>query len=403
VETLGGKLLTGNEHGYFVRGKVVIAIGTKDVLLNTVEKDDLVIIGNREESQMLSIEANCSCMVITNGIEVSQNVINAAKQRDVVLISTPYDTFAAARLINQSVPVKSFMTKDDITYFHLDDYVDEVRETVAKIRHRDFPILDANQNYVGMFSRRHLMTRQRKKVILVDHNEKTQAVNNIEEAEILEIIDHHRLGSLETMAPVYFRNQPLGCTSTIIYQMYQEKGIPITEQIAGLLCAAILSDTLVFRSPTCTEMDKEAAQKLAEIAGIKVEAFGKAMFEAGSDYENKTEAEILNQDFKIFHSGDIAFGVSQVSAMSREELDRVQSRIMPSLKELCVEKKLDMTFVMLTDILSESTNLVFEGADAEAVVRDAYGSAPQEGVLLKGVVSRKKQLIPTLMNALAER
>jgi manganese-dependent inorganic pyrophosphatase len=403
VETLGGKLLTGNEHGYFIRGKVVIAIGTKDVLLNTVEKDDLVIIGNREESQMLSIEANCSCMVITNGIEVSQNVINAAKQRDVVLISTPYDTFAAARLINQSVPVKSFMTKDDITYFHLDDYVDEVRETVAKIRHRDFPILDANQNYVGMFSRRHLMTKQRKKVILVDHNEKTQAVNNIEEAEILEIIDHHRLGSLETMAPVYFRNQPLGCTSTIIYQMYQEKGIPITEQIAGLLCAAILSDTLVFRSPTCTEMDKEAAQKLAEIAGIKVEAFGKAMFEAGSDYENKTEAEILNQDFKVFHSGDISFGVSQVSAMSREELDRVQSRIMPSLKELCVEKKLDMAFVMLTDILSESTNLVFEGADAESVVRDAYGSAPQEGVLLKGVVSRKKQLIPTLMNALAER
>jgi manganese-dependent inorganic pyrophosphatase len=403
VETLGGKLLTGNEHGYFIRGKVVIAIGTKDVLLNTVEKDDLVIIGNREESQMLSIEANCSCMVITNGIEVSQNVIDAAKQRDVVLISTPYDTFAAARLINQSVPVKSFMTKDDITYFHLDDYVDEVRETVAKIRHRDFPILDANQNYVGMFSRRHLMTKQRKKVILVDHNEKTQAVNNIEEAEILEIIDHHRLGSLETMAPVYFRNQPLGCTSTIIYHMYQEKDIPITEQIAGLLCAAILSDTLVFRSPTCTEMDKEAAQKLAEIAGIKVEEFGKAMFEAGSDYENKTEAEILNQDFKVFHSGDISFGVSQVSAMSREELDRVQSRIMPSLKELCVEKKLDMAFVMLTDILSESTNLVFEGTDAEAVVRDAYGSAPQEGVLLKGVVSRKKQLIPTLMNALAER
>jgi manganese-dependent inorganic pyrophosphatase len=319
------------------------------------------------------------------------------------LISTPYDTFAAARLINQSVPVKSFMTKEDITYFHLDDYVDEVRETVAKIRHRDFPILDANQNYVGMFSRRHLMTKQRKKVILVDHNEKTQAVNNIEEAEILEIIDHHRLGSLETMAPVYFRNQPLGCTSTIIYQMYQEKGIPITEQIAGLLCAAILSDTLVFRSPTCTEMDKEAAQKLAEIAGIKVEEFGKAMFEAGSDYENKTETEILNQDFKVFHSGDISFGVSQVSAMSREELDRVQNRIMPSLKELCVEKKLDMAFVMLTDILSESTNLVFEGADAEAVVRDAYGSAPQEGVLLKGVVSRKKQLIPTLMNALAER
>jgi manganese-dependent inorganic pyrophosphatase len=330
-------------------------------------------------------------------------VVAAAQQRDVIVISTPYDTFTTARLINQSMPIKYFMTKYDIIHFHLDDYVDEVRDTVAKIRHRDFPILDENQNYVGMFSRRHLMSKQKKQVILVDHNEKTQAVSNIEEAEILEIIDHHRLGSLETMAPVYFRNQPLGCTSTIIYQMYLEKQIPISDKIAGLLCAAILSDTLMFRSPTCTQMDKEAAQKLAELAGINTEEFAQKMFEAGSDFENKTETEILNQDFKIFHSGDIAFGVAQISAMSRQELDRVQKRLMPCLKELLVEKKLDMVFIMLTDILSESTNLVFEGDSAESVVRDAYGSAPQDGVLLKGVVSRKKQLIPVLMNTLAER
>jgi manganese-dependent inorganic pyrophosphatase len=403
VETLEGKVLTGNEHGYFVRGKVVIGVGTKEVLANSVETDDLVIIGDREESQMLSIAANCSCMIVTNGFEVSQEVIAAARQRDVIVISTPYDTFTTARLINQSMPIKYFMTKSDIIHFHLDDYVDEVRDTVAKIRHRDFPILDENQNYVGMFSRRHLMSKQKKQVILVDHNEKTQAVSNIEEAEILEIIDHHRLGSLETMAPVYFRNQPLGCTSTIIYQMYLEKQIPISGEIAGLLCAAILSDTLMFRSPTCTRMDKEAALKLAELAGINTGEFAQKMFEAGSDFENKTENEILNQDFKIFHSGDISFGVAQISAMSRTELDRVQIRVMPCLKELLVEKKLDMVFIMLTDILSESTNLVFEGEDAEAVVRDAYGSAPQDGVLLKGVVSRKKQLIPTLMNALAER
>jgi manganese-dependent inorganic pyrophosphatase len=403
VETLEGRVLTGNEHGYFVRGKVVIGVGTKEVLANSVETDDLVIIGDREESQMLSITSNCSCMIVTNGFEVSQQVLAAAEQRDVVVISTPYDTFTTARLINQSMPIKYFMTKSDIIHFHLDDYVDEVRDTVAKIRHRDFPILDENQNYVGMFSRRHLMSKQKKKLILVDHNEKTQAVSNIEEAEILEIIDHHRLGSLETMAPVYFRNQPLGCTSTIIYQMYLEKQIPISGEIAGLLCAAILSDTLMFRSPTCTQMDKEAALKLAELAGIDTEEFAQKMFEAGSDFENKTEDEILNQDFKIFHSGDISFGVAQISAMSRTELDRVQMRVMPCLRELLVEKKLDMVFIMLTDILSESTNLVFEGEDAEAVVRDAYGSAPQDGVLLKGVVSRKKQLIPVLMNTLAER
>ena len=219
VETLDGQLLTGNEHAYFVHGKVVIGIGTPEGVTSAIDKDDLVMIGDGEESQMLSIASNCSCMIVTNGYEISQEVIEAAKEREVVLISTPYDTFTAARLINQSMPIKHFMTKKGIIHFDLDDYVDEVRETVANIRHRDFPVLDENQNYVGMFSRRNLMKAEKKKLILVDHNEKSQAVSNIDEAEILEIIDHHRLGSLETMSPVYFRNQPLGCTSTIIYQI----------------------------------------------------------------------------------------------------------------------------------------------------------------------------------------
>ena len=334
VETLEGQLLTGNEHAYFVHGKVVIGVGTPEVLSTAVDSDDLVMIGDREESQMLSIASNCSCMIVTNGYEVVPEVIEAAKQREVVLISTPYDTFMAARLINQSIPIKHFMTKKDIIHFHLDDYVDEVRETVAKIRHRDFPILDENQNYVGMFSRRNLMDSQKKQLILVDHNEKSQSDTNIEEAEILEIIDHHRLGSLETMAPVYFRNQPLGCTSTIIYQMYQEKNVEITAQMAGLMCAAILSDTLMFRSPTCTQIDKEAACSLADIAGVKVEELASAMFKAGSDFDSKTEEEILNQDFKIFHYGDVSFGVAQISAMSRPELDRVQKRIEPNMEQM---------------------------------------------------------------------
>ena len=403
VETLEGRVLAGNEHGYFVRGKVVMGMGSKEVLTCSIEPDDLVIIGDREESQLLSIAANCSCMVVTNGIEVSQEVLQAADAKDVVVISTPYDTFTAARLINQSMPIKYFMTKSDIIHFHMDDYVDEVRDAVSKIRHRDFPILDENQNYVGMFSRRNLLSAQKKQVILVDHNEKSQAVSNIEEAEILEIIDHHRLGTLETMAPVYFRNQPLGCTATIIYQMYLEKGVEIEPKIAGLLCSAILSDTLMFRSPTCTAVDKEAAAQLARIAELDMEEFAQKMFEAGSNFENKTEKEILNQDFKIFHSGDIAFGVAQVSAMSRMELDRVQKRITPELTVMLGEKKLDMLFVMLTDIISESTNLIYVGDGAMALVRAAYNDGDEGEVLLKGVVSRKKQLIPTLMNALAEK
>ena len=326
---------------------------------------------------------------MTSGFDISKDVINAANAKDVVVISTPYDTFTTSRLINQSMPIKSFMTRENLIHFDLDDYVDDVRDTVSKIRHRDFPILDENQNYVGMFSRRNLMNARKKQVILVDHNE---------------IIDHHRIGSLETIGPVYFRNQPLGCTGTIIYQMYMEKGVEVTPQMAGLMCAAILSDTLVFRSPTCTQVDKSTALILAEIAQIDVEEFAKKMFEAGSNFANKTEEEILNQDFKIFHSGDYTFGVSQISALSRTELDKVQARVVPLLDKMQVEKQLDMLFVMLTDILNESTYLIYSGAEAASIAASAY-NLPQsrDGIMLKGVVSRKKQLIPELINVINER
>ncbi len=404
METLDGKIVAGNEHGYFVKGKVVVGAGTPETLKGNVAEDDLVIISDREESQLICIEANCSCIIVTNGFDVSKEVINAANNKDVVIISTPYDTFTASRLINQSMPIKSFMTKDNLIHFELDDYVDDVHDTVSKIRHRDFPILDENQNYVGMFSRRNLMNARKKQVILVDHNEKSQAVANIDEAEILEIIDHHRIGSLETIGPVYFRNQPLGCTGTIIYQMYMEKGIPVTQQMAGLMCAAILSDTLVFRSPTCTPVDKSTALILAEIAQIDVEEFSQMMFEAGSNFASKTEEEILNQDFKIFHSGDYSFGVSQISALARTELDKVQARVMPLLDKMQVDKKIDMYFVMLTDILEESTYLIYAGEEAASIAAAAYNQ-PQskDGLMLKGVVSRKKQLIPELINVINER
>ncbi len=404
METLDGKVVAGNEHGYFVKGKVVVGAGTPETLKGNVEENDLVIISDREESQLICIDANCSCIIVTNGFDVSKDVITAANNKDVVVISTPYDTFTASRLINQSMPIKSFMTKDNLIHFELDDYVDDVHDTVSKIRHRDFPILDENQNYVGMFSRRNLMNARKKQVILVDHNEKSQAVANIDEAEILEIIDHHRIGSLETIGPVYFRNQPLGCTGTIIYQMYMEKGVPVTQQMAGLMCAAILSDTLVFRSPTCTPVDKSTALILAEIAQIDVEEFSQKMFEAGSNFASKTEEEILNQDFKIFHSGDYSFGVSQISALARTELDKVQARVMPLLDKMQVDKKIDMYFVMLTDILEESTYLIYTGAEAAYIAASAYNQPQsQDGLMLKGVVSRKKQLIPELINAINER
>lgn len=404
AETLDGKILAGNEHAYFVRGKVVIGTSNPEYMSEYVEADDLVILGSKKDAQIKAMEANASCIIVGCGFEVSPEVVQMAQKKDCILITTPFDTFSIARLINQSMPIKEFMTREKLITFDIDDYVDDVRETMSKIRHRDFPILDENGNYIGMISRRNLMSMQKKQIILVDHNEKSQAVDNINEAEILEIIDHHRIGSLETISPVYFRNQPLGCTSTIIYQMFGEHQIEIPPQVAGLLMAAIISDTLMFRSPTCTQLDIIAAEALAKIAGVEVETFAKNMFQAGSDFKNKTTEEIFYQDFKIFHTEEYDFGVAQVSAMSREELDKVGRQLQPFLHQVLGEKKLDMVYVMLTDILEESSKVIFEGQDAGKILAEAFEKTEEaEGILLEGIVSRKKQMIPTLMNTMAEK
>lgn len=403
AETLDGEVYAGNEHAYFAHGKVVVATSNPEYMANVIADDDLVILGDREEAQMQAIRSNAGCIIIGGGIEVDEKVKKMAEQRDCVIITTPFDTFSIARLINQSMPIKQYMTRKNLITFEIDDYVDDVKEEMAKVRHRDFPVLGENGNYVGIVSRRNLMSMQKKQVILVDHNEKSQAVDGIGEAEILEIIDHHRLGSLETMSPVYFRNQPLGCTSTIIYQIYQEKGVEIPKQIAGLLLSAIISDTLMFRSPTCTSVDKKAAEDLAQIAQIDIEEHAKNMFRAGSDFQNKTTEEIFYQDFKVFHTNDCEFGVAQISAMSREELDKLGEQLRPFMKEVLGEKKLDMVYVMLTDILEESSKVIFDGNEAGRILSYAFKKAEDEqGILLPGIVSRKKQLIPQLMNTLAE-
>ena len=405
AETLDGTVVTGNEHAYFVRGKVIIGTANPEYITEMVESDDLVILGSKKEAQIRAMEANASCLIIGCGFEVDEEVIFMAQKKDCVIITTTFDTFSIARLINQSMPIKEYMAKDMLVTFDLEDYVNDVRETMLKIRHRDFPVLDENGDYVGMISRRNLMSMQKKQFVLVDHNEKTQAVDNIVDAEILEIIDHHRIGSLETISPVYFRNQPLGCTSTIIYQMFGEKGVEIPNDIAGLLMAAILSDTLMFRSPTCTQLDIKAAEDLAAIAGVELEEFAKAMFQAGSDFKSKTTEELFYQDFKIFHVGDVDFGVSQISALSREELNKVGEQLKPFLNQVLGEKKIDMVYVMLTDILEESSKVIYAGHDAGTLLAEAFRVEIEEdeSVYLEGVISRKKQMIPTLMNALTEK
>ena len=404
AETIDGEVYAGNEHAHFVHGKVVIATSNPEYMADYIEDDDLVILGDREEAQMQAIRSNASCIIIGGGLEVAEEVKKLAEKRDCVIITTPFDTFSVARLINQSMPIKQYMTRRELVTFDIDDYVDDVKDVMSRVRHRDFPVLGSNGNYVGMISRRNLMNMQKKQIILVDHNEKSQAVDGIGEAEILEIIDHHRLGSLETVSPVYFRNQPLGCTSTIIYQMYQEQRVEIPKEIAGLLLSAIISDTLMFRSPTCTPLDKSVAKRLAEIADVDIEDHAKKMFRAGSDFKNKTTEEIFYQDFKIFHTEDCDFGVAQISAMSGEELEQIGEQLRPFLPQVLGEKRLNMVYVMLTDILEESSKIIFAGEDAGKILAHAFKKQEDaDGILLDGIISRKKQMIPTLMNEMSER
>lgn len=406
IETMEADLLVGDADAYFDKGKVLIAAANPDLMEFYIEPHDLVILGNRYESQLCAIEMGAACIIVCEGAGVSMTIKKIAQDRGCTVITTAYDTYTAARLINQSMPISYFMTREHLYTFNNDDYIDEIRDVMASKRHRDFPILDKEGRYLGMISRRNLLGARGKQVILVDHNEKNQAVAGIESAEIQEIIDHHRLGTVQTMAPVFFRNQPLGCTATIIYQMYQEAGVEIEKKYAGLLCSAIVSDTLLFRSPTCTPVDEAAARALAVIAEIEIEDYAMEMFGAGSNLKDKSDEEIFYQDFKRFTAGKVMIGVGQITSLNGGELDRLKSRMPEFMGKAREGSGLDMVFFMLTNILTESTELICEGQGAVHLAAKAFhlnmGDAADKEELvlpLPGVVSRKKQLIPELMLA----
>ena len=408
IETLEAELIIGSAEAYFDQGKVLIAAANPDLMEFYIEPHDLVILGNRYESQLCAIEMGADCIIVCEGAAVSMTIKKIAQERGCTIIATTYDTYTAARLINQSMPISYFMTREHLITFNSDDYIDEIREVMASKRHRDFPILDKDGRYLGMISRRNLLGAKGKQVILVDHNEKNQAVAGIENAEILEIIDHHRLGTIQTMSPVFFRNQPLGCTATIIYQMYQEAGIKVEPKIAGLLCSAIVSDTLLFRSPTCTPVDEMAARALADIAGIDIEKYAMEMFSAGSNLKDKSDEEIFYQDFKRFTSGKVTIGVGQITSLNGGELDKLKGRMEAFMEKVLENNGLNMIFFMLTNILTETTELICEGQGALQLAGKAFHQdielLEEEGLKepvlrLPGVVSRKKQLIPELMLA----
>lgn len=401
AETIGGTVIEGNPHGYFIQGKVMVGTANPEMMKEYIEENDMIIMGDREEDHLQAIAQNVSCIIVGLGITVTEKVLKLAHEKDIIIISSPHDTFTISRLINQSIPIKYIMKTDNLVTFNTEDFTDDIQDVMIKHRHRAFPVINKKGKCIGTISRRNFLDMHRKKVVLVDHNEKDQAVDNIDKADIMEIIDHHKLGTLQTMQPINFRNQPVGCTGTIMYQIYGEQKLEIPQKIAGLLCAAIISDTLMFRSPTCTLQDKMAAGALALIADISIEEFAREMFKAGSNLKDKSPEEIFYQDYKKFIAeGDIFFGVGQISSMDAEELREIKARLLPFMVSECGRHGVSRVYFMLTDIMEQSTELLFYGEGSEEMAENAFKMEPQDGSFyLKGVVSRKKQLIPPLMEA----
>ena len=402
VKTLDGELIVGDIESVQTEGKVLIGAGTPDVLEEYIKPHDIVILGDRYESQLCAIEMEADCIIVCAGSKVTMTIRKLAEEKGCKIITTPHDSFTVARLIYQSMPISYFMRSENLLTFKLDDVIEDVLPVMASTRHRYFPVIDSAGRYKGMVSRRNFLAASKKKLILVDHNEQSQAVNGMETAEILEIIDHHRLGTVTTTKPVYFRNQPLGSTCTIIFQMYQEAGVDIEPDMAGLMLSAIISDTLLYRSPTCTEIDKKAGAILATIAGVNEEELAKEMFNAGINLSGKTPEEIVHQDYKKFNIGKHVVGIGQISSMDSNELSHIKNAVLPEIESIKERDNVDMLCFMMTNIIKESSEVLFAGSNAEIVMETGFNVASRDhkSVVLPGVVSRKKQMLPTISTTL---
>ena len=398
LEVLDGKMIVGDSGDYVYNGSVLVGAMNPETMEIYIHPKDIAILGNRLEAQLMAIEKGAQCIIVTGGISVANSIKKMALLHDCAIVMSPHDTYRVSRFINQSIPIRHFMkTIDELFYFDTEEYVNEIKDVMVAKRFRNFPVVDEDKNYKGMLSRALLIDLSKKKVILVDHNERSQSVDGLEEAEILEIIDHHRIGDIETIGPVYFRNQPLGCTATIVTNMFRENNVEMTVGIAGILCAAILSDTLIFKSPTCTKLDINAAEYLAEKANIDINDFAKQMFRAGSSLRGMAVEDIFYQDFKRFTAGETRIGVGQINSLDRSDLDDFKGIIKAYMKRVIAQEGLDIVLFMLTDIINEDTELVFEG-DFGGLLEKAFNVVPgPDSIMLKGVVSRKKQVIPPIL------
>ena len=393
LSVLEGQIL--NESGELweeVSGAVTIALPAGRENLMFSDKDTIVVCGDQPDMIRRALELEVNCVLVCQA-EGSREFIEMAKKT--CIISTPYDPYRAVRLIHHAMPISSICKTQDMVCFHLGDYIDDVQDTVLESRFRSYPILDENERVVGTLSRFHLLRPRRKRVILMDHNERAQSVVGLEQAEILEIVDHHRLADIETKNPIYVRNEPVGSTTTIVAGMYQEKGLMPTAKMAGLMAAAIVSDTVMFKSPTCTQRDIDMANRMSRIANVSLEELGKAIFSVTSG-DDKTVDAMLRTDYKEFHIAGHALAVSQITCMDSERLLGRKEDFLQAMQTIRKERQFDTVILMITDVLLEGTQLLFVGD--EEIIRQAFNLRETEGncAFLPKIMSRKKQVIPML-------
>lgn len=382
----------------YLEGDILVAAMSKENVLKRIKKGDILIVGDRDDIQQAAIQQGIKALIITGNNGISEKIFELAKQYKVTIIKVVPDTFDTVKLLNQSIPLSYVIKKEDLLTFRVSDYIDDVKEVMLKYRYRNFPVVDEEGKVVGLLARRHILDYERKNVIMVDHNEFSQAVEGIEQARILEIIDHHRIGTIETEQPILFRNHPVGSTATIINRLFEEKGLIPEPKIAGIMCAAILSDTLVFKSPTCTPEDVRAAKKLAEIANIDINEFGTEMFKAGTSLEGKTVEEIFYTDFKEFTINNYKIGIGQVNTLT--DAGELKQQLISFMEKVKKDKDYDILLLMLTDIINEGSEILFVGNNKELLQRAFNVEIKNNSFYLPYVISRKKQVLPPLVKAI---
>ena len=401
IDVLSAKVLSLPDNQRPFDGKMTVMAMNDDnqEFDNYFSQGDIVIVGNRIDYMEYLITRKVSLVILTNGSTIDEDLIDYAKENDVTILSTEYNTFMTSRLLPMTIPVSHVMTEDDLVYFSTTDTIDLVRETMAKSRFRSYPVVDENKKVIGSISRYHLISSNMKKLILVDHNEKNQSIDDIDQAEIIEIIDHHRVANIYTTAPLFYRAEPVGSTATIISEMYLESGLRPSKEIAGLLCAAIISDTLLFRSPTTTDVDRRILDRMSKIADLNPEEFANQMFKAGTSLKEKSPTDIVEGDVKTFTINGEDVRVGQVMTMNPEELEPLRDEITKLMQEK-IEAKGETTFVLvLTDIFNETSELLVVGDHIEDI-EEEFGNKVKNGTIsAPGVLSRKKQVIPRLTNA----